>query len=118
MHSAEMLKSMIGFVQMGRENRNNEVRYERKGGCFQNGNSHFFIEPISADLSGVCLQMIPAVTSQINRPLNANKQHMGAYRKGGVDLQRWGGNATPAPKTQRLFIIPPPKRKVVTTKFP
>lgn len=78
---------------------------------------HFFIEPISSDLSGVCLQMIPAVTSQEYRPLNANKQHMGAYRKGGVDLQRWGGNAKTAPKTQRLLIISHPKRKVVPLKF-
>lgn len=78
---------------------------------------HFFIEPISADLSVVYPQMIPAVTSQGNRPLNANKQHMGAYRKGGVALQRWGGNAKTALKTQRLFIILHPKRKVVTAKF-
>lgn len=81
-------------------------------------NSHFFIEPISADLSGVYPQMIPAVSLQENRPLNANKQHMGAYRKGGVDLQRWGRNAKTAPKTQRLLIISHPKRKVVPLKFP
>lgn len=44
---------------------------------------------------GVGTQMIPAVTSQGNRPQNANKWHMGVYRN------RWGINATPGGKTQR-----------------